>query len=99
WANGKPLWIENVVEDSNFPRWAVAVKAGVRGAFAFPICLGSSVLGVVECFNRDVMAPDADLLRTMSAVGHQIGQFMERKRVESVVALAEKEREKLLLSE
>ena len=99
WANGKPLWIENVVEDSNFPRWTVAVKAGVRGAFAFPICLGSSVLGVVECFNRDVMAPDADLLRTMSAVGHQIGQFMERKRVESVVALAEKEREKLLLSE
>jgi signal transduction histidine kinase len=45
------------------------------------------------------MAPDADLLRTMSTVGHQIGQFMERKRVESAVALAEKEREKLLLSE
>jgi signal transduction histidine kinase len=93
------LWIENVVADANFPRWSVALESGIRGAFAFPICLGTTVLGVVECFNREVMAPDADLLRTMSALGHQIGQFIERKRVEGVIALAEKEREKLLESE
>jgi len=99
WAEGQPSWIENVVEDPNFPRGSVALESGIRGAFGFPICLGSTVLGVVECFNRDVMAPDADLLRTMSAVGNQIGQFMERKRVEGVIALAEKEREKLLQSE
>jgi signal transduction histidine kinase/integral membrane sensor domain MASE1 len=99
WASGKPLWVENIVEDSHFPRQDVAVDAGIRGAFAFPICLGSTVLGVVECFNRGVMAADADLLRTMSAVGDQIGQFMERKRIEDAVALAELEREKLLQSE
>ena len=99
WADGKPFWIENVTGDPNFPRAPVALKAGIRGAFAFPICLGSAVLGVVECFNQDVMAPDADLLRTMSAVGNQIGQFMERKRVEGAIALAESEREKLLQSE
>jgi signal transduction histidine kinase/integral membrane sensor domain MASE1 len=99
WAEGRPCWIENVVEDANFPRGSVALTSGIRGAFAFPICLGTTVLGVVECFNRDVMAPDADLLRTLSAVGYQIGQFMERKRVEGIIALAEKEREKLLQSE
>jgi len=32
------------------------------------------------------MSPDEDLLRTMTAVGFQIGQFMERKRIESAVA-------------
>ena len=99
WADGKPVWIESVVEDANFPRGSVALASGIRGAFAFPICLGTTVLGVVECFNRDMMAPDTDLLRTMSAVGHLIGQFIERKRVEGVIALAENEREKLLESE
>jgi len=99
WEAGKSMWVENVVDDPNFPRWATAIKSGIRGAFAFPICLGPTVLGVVECFNRGVMAADADVLRAMSAVGNQIGQFMERKRIEAAVALAELEREKLLRSE
>jgi signal transduction histidine kinase/integral membrane sensor domain MASE1 len=86
WADGQPYWVKNVIEDSNFPRWRVAQRVGIRGAFGFPICVGADVLGVVECFNRAVMSPDEDLLRTMTAVGFQIGQFMERKRVESAVA-------------
>ena len=86
WADGRPSWVENVVADSNYPRWRVAQRVGIRGAFGFPICVGTDVLGVVECYNRVVMSPDQDLLRTMTAVGFQIGQFMERKRVESAVA-------------
>ena len=87
WATTAPAWIENVVGDLNFPRAAIARSAGLHGAFAFPITLGEAeVLGVVECFNRTVMTPDPDLLRTMSAVGNQIGQFIWRKRVETAVA-------------
>ncbi len=86
WADGKARWVENVVDDPNFPRSDVARQAGIRGAFGFPICLGTEVLGVVECFNRAIVTPDTDLLHTMTAVGHQIGQFMDRKRVERAVA-------------
>jgi signal transduction histidine kinase/integral membrane sensor domain MASE1 len=86
WADSQPYWVENVIADANFPRWRVAQRVGIRGAFAFPICVGADVLGVVECFNRAVMSPDEDLLRTMTAVGFQIGQFMERKRIENAVA-------------
>ena len=57
WATRKAAWIENVADDPNFPRASVAAKAGIRGAFAFPICLGGEVLGVIECFNRTVIAP------------------------------------------
>ena len=85
WADGKAFWVENVVEDPNFPRWPVARQVGVRGAFGFPIRLGSDVLGVVECFNRSVMTPDPDLLETMTAVGYQIGQFIDRKRGEDAI--------------
>ncbi len=85
WATGEAAWIENVVHDRNFPRAPVARDAGVHGAFAFPIRLGEEVLGIIECFNRAVAPPDPDLLRTMSSVGNQIGQFMGRKREETAV--------------
>jgi len=86
WANGKPFWLPNVVEDSNFPRWSAAQQAGIRAAFGFPILHGTDVLGVIECFNQIETTPDVDLLRTMTAAGYQIGQFMERTRVERAVA-------------
>jgi PAS domain S-box-containing protein len=86
WATGQAAWIENVLHDANFPRASVAGEAGVHGAFGFPICLGERILGVIECFNRGVMTPDSDLLRTMSTVGNQIGQFIGRKREETAVA-------------
>ena len=85
WADGKAAWIANVLSDPNFPRAPVAREAGIHGAFAFPICLGGEVLGVIECFNRTVVTPDMDLLRTMSAVGNQVGQFIGRTRVETAV--------------
>ena len=90
--SGKPVWIENVVHDANFPRGAAAREAGLRGWFGFPICLGTETLGVVECFNRTVVPSDLDLLRTMSTVGSQIGQFIGRKQ-------AQGDREELLLRE
>jgi PAS domain S-box-containing protein len=85
WATRKAAWIENVARDPNFPRAPVARENGIHGAFAFPICFGEDVLGVIECFTRTVVTPDADLLRTMSTVGTQVGQFMGRKRVETAV--------------
>jgi PAS domain S-box-containing protein len=90
WASGKAVWIENVVHDANFPRAPFAQRAGMHGAFGFPICLAEETLGVIECFNRTVVTPDRDLLRTMSTVGNQIGQFMGRKREETFAAKGER---------
>jgi two-component system, cell cycle sensor histidine kinase and response regulator CckA len=39
WAAGAPAWIEDVTEDGNFPRARAAARAGLRGAFAFPVTL------------------------------------------------------------
>jgi PAS domain S-box-containing protein len=86
WATGAPAWIANVVVDGNFPRAAVARDAGLHGAFGFPIPVDDDVIGVVECFNRDVLTPDPDLLGTMSVVGAQIGQFIARKHDEAAIA-------------
>lgn len=96
WAAGTAVWIHDVVHDTNFPRAPIAKKVGVHGAFAFPIRLNEEVLGVIECFHRHIVTPDADLLRTMSTVGNQIGQFIGRKRVETAV-LAEQRRTRAIL--
>ncbi|MBI2470172.1 MAG: diguanylate cyclase [Planctomycetes bacterium] len=82
WITANPVWIDDVVPDSNFPRNVVAKKEGLHGAFGFPIQAGNKVLGVIEFFSNEVKQPDDDLLNTMSSIGKQIGLFMQRKQAE-----------------
>ena len=81
-----------MAQDPNFPRIEAAGEIGLRSALAFPVLLGDEVLGVIEFFNRRVQQPDADLLRAMTVIGGQIGQFIDRKQ-------AEQERIRLLARE
>jgi PAS domain S-box-containing protein len=83
WSTGEPQWISDVVHDTNFPRASLADRAGLHGAFAFPIRLGDHVLGVIEFFSRDIRQPNTDVLEMFSGIGGQIGQFIERKRAET----------------
>ena len=64
------------------PRARAATQAGLRSAFAFPIRCAGKVLGVMEFFAAAPVAPDDELLATMSSLGSQIGQFVERCRAE-----------------
>jgi PAS domain S-box-containing protein len=83
WKSAEPGWISDVVADKNFPRAVLALKCGLHAAFAFPICLGGDVLGVIEFFSREIREPDRQLLDMFSAIGSQIGQFIERERAET----------------
>ena len=71
--------------DANFPRARLAECAGLHGAFAFPIHLGEHVLGVIEFFSREIRQPNQEVLEMFSAIGGQIGQFIERKRAEYAI--------------
>jgi PAS domain S-box-containing protein len=82
WETGRPAWIPDVVKDANFPRAPIAARDGLHGAFGLPLLIRSSVVGVMEFFSREIREPDEDLLRMLTTVGAQVGQFMERKRTE-----------------
>ncbi len=82
WSSREPAYIPDVVQDSNFPRAPIAAREGLHAAFAFPILLGSEVVGVVDFFSQEIRQPDQDLLDMMATIGSQIGQFIERKRAE-----------------
>ena len=82
WADGTSQWIRDIGEDSNFPRGASASQADLRSAFGFPIKLGDGVSGVMEFFTREHQSSDLSLQDVMTAIGNQIGQLVERERVE-----------------
>ena len=82
WVSGAPHWIPDVSSDGSFTRAQSAAKAGLHGAFAFPILAGNVTLGVLEFFSRDIRNPDPSLLQMVRMIGSQIGQFMARKQAE-----------------
>jgi two-component system sensor histidine kinase/response regulator len=82
WATGDPAWIPDVTRDSNFPRGAVAAREGLHAAFGFPVLLRGEVQSVMEFFSREIRKPDEELLSMLSAVGNQIGMFIDRRRAQ-----------------
>ncbi len=91
WKSGQPLWIADVGGDTNFPRSSDAAKVGLHSACAFPVRFRSDILGVVEFFSHSIRESDPDLLAMMTTIGSQIGQFIERKRVEEALGESEEQ--------
>ncbi|MGY4421058.1 PAS domain S-box-containing protein [Bradyrhizobium sp. JR6.1] len=89
WSSREPEYVPDVVSDENFPRASIAEREGLHTAFGFPILLGSEVLGVIECFSREIRQPDQELLNMLATIGSQIGQFIERKRAEQALRESE----------
>lgn len=98
-ANKKPLWINDFGQES-FPRSPVAARGNLHSAFGFPIMLGDGVLGIIELFAEEIREPDAAMLKTLSAIGNQIGQFIDRKNnQQELVAALDREHDARLEAE
>jgi PAS domain S-box-containing protein len=80
WASRASVYIPDSVQDPGVGVAArdAAAREGLHAAFAFPILVGSEVLGVMGFLNRDVWQPDQNLLDMMETLGSQIGQFTKR---------------------
>jgi PAS domain S-box-containing protein len=91
WASRVAACIPDVAHDPTFLRANEAARGGLHAAFAFPILLAGEVLGVIDFVSRDVRRSDQELLDMMATLGSQIGQFIERKRAEDALRLAQSE--------
>jgi PAS domain S-box-containing protein len=88
-VSGEPAWIVDVRDDPNFPRADTARRGGLHAAFAFPLRSPRGVVGVMEFFSRELREPDERLLRTMGALGSEVGQFVVRRQAEEEVRASE----------
>ncbi len=84
--SAQPAWIEDVTQDTNFPRSSVAAENGLHGAFGFPVISDNEVLGIISFYSREIRTPDKDLLNMLLSIGSQIGLFIKRKRSEEKVS-------------
>ena len=82
WQSGKPVWVVDIAQDAGFSRAEIAAKEGLRGAFCFPVQGNREVIGVIDFLSCAIRHPDNDLLNMMTAIGRQIGLFIERKQSE-----------------
>jgi PAS domain S-box-containing protein len=96
WATGEPAWIVEVAEDPNFPRAGGAALAGLSSALAFPVRSARGAVGAIEMFSNRVHEPDNELLETMASLGSQLGQLIERRRVEREVRESNERRRAIL---
>ena len=88
WASGQPEWIADASGHGDYSRAAEAAKDGLRAAVAFPVCSGGEVLLVIEVLSQEARSPDPAMLEMFTAIGSQIGQFIERKTAEDELAKA-----------
>jgi two-component system, sensor histidine kinase and response regulator len=94
----KPVWIDDLTNADFFLRAQIAGEEGLCSAFAFPIVLGEATLGVIEFFSNRERQCDNDLLEMMASVGSQIGQFIERRKVEADMRESEARKSAILES-
>ena len=97
WASGSPVWISDMVEAETFARSQLA-QTELHAAFGFPLRSGKEVLGIMTFWDNEVRPSDANLLRTATVIGNQMGQFIKRKQVEIALQRSQQQTERLLLN-
>lgn len=85
WKDAKAAWVTDVVNDENFPRKAIAEKASLHGALAFPLRLQGNRVGVMEFFSARALEPDSSMLVMFTLLSSQISEFIQKKQVEAKI--------------
>jgi diguanylate cyclase (GGDEF)-like protein/PAS domain S-box-containing protein len=89
WQTGEPVWSPDVTQDPRAARSGLAQQTGMRGAFAAPVVGEGRTIGVCIFHSREIREPDERLLRAISMIGGQFGQF--ERRMESAASLRRSE--------
>jgi PAS domain S-box-containing protein len=86
WESGAAVSIPDYRRDQGYPRSDTAAESGLEAALAFPVSSGDDVVGVIEFFSSTPSEVDQAQLEMFSALGRQIGQFVERRHSEEQLA-------------
>jgi PAS domain S-box-containing protein len=93
WHTGRAVWISQLSIDADFLRREPAAQAGLQSAMAFPIQNAGHFFGVLEFFTRHRLEQHEVLLNMMTAIGSELGQFVQRRHAEEQLRHAHDELE------
>jgi PAS domain S-box-containing protein len=89
WSADDQLWHEHLDMSRSFSRRRWASKAGLTVGLWTPVRSLDRRIGVLEFLGRATPRPDPGSLRTLEAIGLQLGQFIERSRVQQALGRSE----------
>jgi diguanylate cyclase len=78
WQEGRAIWLPDLDDEQGVLRNANLGRAGLHAAAAVPIVLSSKITAVIDFFFRRAQPEDSSVLDMLVAIGHQIGQFLQR---------------------
>jgi PAS domain S-box-containing protein len=93
WKEQRPVWHADFFAETNLERRELAAQAGLLSAAAFPIQNAGTFFGVLEFFTVRRLDHDLMLTNMMSAIGSEIGQFIQRRSAEEALRRAHDELE------
>jgi PAS domain S-box-containing protein len=92
WLTREALWVSDVATDPRASRhaglWGYGIPAR-RGALVIPVDAGERTIGVLSFASTDRREPEERLLRSLKAIGVQVGQFLQHKLAEQALAESE----------
>jgi DNA-binding NarL/FixJ family response regulator len=92
WEAGQPICVVDLRREPGYPRRDAAARAGLRGAVAVPALHGGQLRAVVELQSREPADLDARLMRSLRAIGYELGHLLAHQRVDPAApALTERQ--------
>ncbi len=88
WKQRMPLWINDLMLEPSFVRRETALGAGLKSGMAFPIHSADQTFGVLEFLAIRHLDPDPPLFNMVTAIGHELGQFLHRRYAEEALRRA-----------
>ena len=89
WSMKKPLWVQDVTLDPNYPRAAIAKEAGLKAGVAFPVFSDKEIVAVLVFYMLKTLERDERLVSFVSSVVVQLGEVIKRKKAEEAVRESE----------
>ncbi len=97
WRQLRAIWMLPAAPGLTSERALLAGPAGLRTAFAVPVTYGGEAVGVLEFLCRRELTREEDLIETLGAVASQIGQFVQRKRLDQAARESQERLELVIL--
>jgi DNA-binding CsgD family transcriptional regulator len=82
WLTREPVVTPDVATDLTFRPRDAATARGIASAVAFPAVGPDGPVAVLSFYSCEPRAPSAELVRTLTAIGGELGRFLSRRRAE-----------------
>ncbi|MEC4804932.1 MAG: adenylate/guanylate cyclase domain-containing protein [Jaaginema sp. PMC 1079.18] len=89
WQKRQPQWIVDLTDLPDCDRRELAHQAGLKSALAIPLESEKGLCGVVVFWSTEPKPLEQETLRTLTVIGTQLGQFIQRKQAEAALQESE----------